>query len=85
MYEDIADSVSVADHQVRCVGDESHEATIRANRRRNSAITQGTTAVAVCLVAGGIYADPLGDPCLPVVDENVPYVVNVAGHEVGRI
>src|SRR5204862_4701195 len=75
--EDVVLPVRVARDEIRGVGAEGDEATVLADR--------GAEAVAVCLLAGAVDADPLGGARLAVANEDVIDAIRVAGNEVRAV
>ncbi|MCJ7575903.1 MAG: hypothetical protein MUO80_04395, partial [Dehalococcoidia bacterium] len=73
--ENVFSIVVVVGHQVRGVGREGDVAAVSADG--------GVSASAIPLDPVGGDAYPLRDPGQPVVDEDIPCIVGVVGHQVG--
>src|SRR5439155_3478326 len=69
-------------HKVGGQRPEGHEAAVGADRDRAGGAHFAPAAPVIPLIPGAVYAHPLGDAGLPVVDEHVGDPVGIPGDEV---
>jgi hypothetical protein len=75
--ENVISAIRVISDQVGGIRVKNHVAAIAAYT--------GFTAGTVGLVAAGVHADPDGGTSITIVDENILFIVGIAGDQVGSI